>query len=175
LEGLEGFGAGFGGEERSVVRFRAAYCRCCLLRQGPIRCGLGIWCAPGWMAFRRIGEAIGAARHSVWLTVAFYAEDFCFPGAGRLFDVLDDAVGRGLDVRVLFWRPDLESAPTAARLGGRVSTGRCCDGVDRGSVGAGTGHMENIAFSFIGRLAGATVWRWRVAGRMAGAGVYLDG
>lgn len=61
-------------------------------------------------AFRRIAEAIAAARHSVWLTVAFYAPDFQFPdGGGTLFDVLDRAVARGLDVRVLFWRPNLQS------------------------------------------------------------------
>lgn len=65
----------------------------------------------GIPAFRRIFEAIEAARHSVWLTVAFYAPDFCFPdGAGSLFDVLDRAVARGLDVRALFWRPDPQSS-----------------------------------------------------------------
>jgi cardiolipin synthase A/B len=65
----------------------------------------------GVPAFRRIGDAIGGARHSVWLTVAFFAPDFCFPeGRGSLFDVLDRAVERGLDVRVLFWRPNPESS-----------------------------------------------------------------
>ena len=47
-------------------------------------------------AFRRIAEAIGEARHSLWLTVAFYAPDFRFPDGRGLFDVLDDAVARGL-------------------------------------------------------------------------------
>jgi cardiolipin synthase len=61
-------------------------------------------------AFRRIAAAITSARHSVWLTVAFYAPDFHMPdGGGALFDVLDEAVGRGLDVRVIFWRPNQES------------------------------------------------------------------
>jgi phosphatidylserine/phosphatidylglycerophosphate/cardiolipin synthase-like enzyme len=61
-------------------------------------------------AFRRIGEAIEAARHSVWLTVAFFAQDFEMPdGGGAVFDVLDRAVARGLDVRVIFWRPNPES------------------------------------------------------------------
>jgi cardiolipin synthase len=65
----------------------------------------------GVPAFRRIGEAIEAARHSIWLTVAFYAPDFQFPdGRGGLFDVLDRAVARGLDVRALFWRPNPESS-----------------------------------------------------------------
>jgi cardiolipin synthase A/B len=64
----------------------------------------------GEPAFRRIGEAIEAARHSVWLTVAFFAPDFQMPdGRGSLFDVLDRAAARGLDVRVIFWRSNLES------------------------------------------------------------------
>ena len=64
----------------------------------------------GVPAFRRIVEAIDGARHSLWLTVAFYADDFRMPdGRGSLFDVLDQAVARGLDVRVIFWRPNPES------------------------------------------------------------------
>lgn len=64
----------------------------------------------GVPAYRRIAEAVRAARHSVWLTVTFFAPDFQMPdGRGSLFDVLDDAVGRGLDVRVIFWRPNQES------------------------------------------------------------------
>lgn len=63
----------------------------------------------GRPAFQRIGEAIDSARHSVWLTVTFYAADFRMPGGrGSLFDVLDRAVARGLDVRVIFWRPNSE-------------------------------------------------------------------
>jgi phosphatidylserine/phosphatidylglycerophosphate/cardiolipin synthase-like enzyme len=65
----------------------------------------------GVPAFRRIGEAIDVARHSIWLTVTFFSPDFSFPdGRGGLFDVLDRAVGRGLDVRVIFWRPNPESS-----------------------------------------------------------------
>jgi cardiolipin synthase len=64
----------------------------------------------GVPTFRRIAEAIKAARHGIWLTVTFYASDFLFPDEeGSLFDVLDRAVARGLDVRVLFWRPNPES------------------------------------------------------------------
>jgi cardiolipin synthase len=62
----------------------------------------------GVPTFRRIAEVIEAAQHSVWLTVAFFADDFRMPG-GSLFDVLDRAVARGLDVRVIFWRPNPES------------------------------------------------------------------
>jgi phosphatidylserine/phosphatidylglycerophosphate/cardiolipin synthase-like enzyme len=59
----------------------------------------------------RIGEAIDVAQSSVWLTVAFFAPDFRMPdGRGSLFDVLDRAVARGLDVRVIFWRPNRESS-----------------------------------------------------------------
>jgi phosphatidylserine/phosphatidylglycerophosphate/cardiolipin synthase-like enzyme len=64
----------------------------------------------GVPAFRRIGEAIDQAQQSVWLTVAFYAPDFLMPDSrGALFDVLDRAAARGLDVRVIFWRPNPES------------------------------------------------------------------
>jgi len=62
-------------------------------------------------AFRRICEAVTGAQQSVWLTVAFYAPDFQMPdGGGALFDVLDRAVERGLDVRVIFWRANPESS-----------------------------------------------------------------
>jgi cardiolipin synthase A/B len=65
----------------------------------------------GIPAFRRIAEALTGARHSIWLTVAFYAPDFCFPDDnGTLFDMLDRAVARGVDVRALFWRPNPQSS-----------------------------------------------------------------
>lgn len=58
---------------------------------------------------RRLGEAVEAAQHSVWLTVAFCSDDFQFPdGRGFLFDVLDRAAARGIDVRLLAWRPNPE-------------------------------------------------------------------
>ncbi len=65
----------------------------------------------GTAAFQRIGEAVDAARHSVWLTVAFYDEALRFPeGRGALFDLLDRAAARGVEVRALFWRSNPESA-----------------------------------------------------------------
>jgi cardiolipin synthase A/B len=65
----------------------------------------------GVPTFRRIAEAVGTARHSIWLTVAFFAPDFLMPdGGGSVFDMLDRAVERGLDVRVIFWRPNAESS-----------------------------------------------------------------
>jgi cardiolipin synthase A/B len=70
---------------------------------------------------RRIGDAIEEARLSVWLTVAFYSDDFLFPdGRGPLFDVLDRAVARGLDVRLLIWRPNPETRPSHRMFGGSV-------------------------------------------------------
>jgi cardiolipin synthase A/B len=65
----------------------------------------------GEPAFRRICAAIEAARHSVWVTIAFLWPDFTMPDAhGSLFDVLDRAVERGLDVRAIFWRHNEESS-----------------------------------------------------------------
>ncbi|MFI4935116.1 MAG: phosphatidylserine/phosphatidylglycerophosphate/cardiolipin synthase family protein [Caulobacterales bacterium] len=64
----------------------------------------------GEPAFRRICAAIEAAGHSVWATIAFITPDFTMPDdQGELFDVLDRAVARGLDVRVVFWRPNPET------------------------------------------------------------------
>jgi cardiolipin synthase len=64
----------------------------------------------GQPAFRRIREAIESARHSVWVTVAFIRPGFRMPdGRGTFFDVLDRAFERGLDVRVIFWRPNPEA------------------------------------------------------------------
>jgi cardiolipin synthase A/B len=59
----------------------------------------------GEAAFTRICEAVEAAHKSVWITVAFLHPPFLMPGGrGSFFDVLDRAVSRGLDVRVIFWR-----------------------------------------------------------------------
>jgi phosphatidylserine/phosphatidylglycerophosphate/cardiolipin synthase-like enzyme len=89
---------------------------------GPIRDGLHVPAAAGGSyplragnrvrplvdgepAFRRICEAVEAARHSVFVTVAYCERDVPMPdGRGSFFDVLDRAAARGLDVRALFWR-----------------------------------------------------------------------
>jgi cardiolipin synthase A/B len=64
----------------------------------------------GEPAFRRICEAIEAARQSVWATVAFMWADFEMPDRrGSALDVLSRAAARGLDVRAIFWRPDPET------------------------------------------------------------------
>ncbi len=58
----------------------------------------------GEPAFRRICEAIEAAESRVWATIAFIDRDCPMPGGrGSIFDVLDRAAARGVDVRVLFW------------------------------------------------------------------------
>ena len=62
----------------------------------------------GGPAYRRICRAVEAACRSVWVTVAFIDRDTLLPGGdGSLFDVLDRAAARGLDVRALFWREPL--------------------------------------------------------------------
>ncbi len=59
----------------------------------------------GEPAFRRICEAVEAARESVWLTVAYVDRDVAMPdGRGLLFEVLERAARRRIDVRALFWR-----------------------------------------------------------------------
>lgn len=64
----------------------------------------------GEPAFRRIYEAIEAARHSVWVTVTFMWASFRMPDdRGSALDVLNCAAKRGLDVRLVFWRPDFET------------------------------------------------------------------
>lgn len=100
----------------------------------PIRAGNRVVpLVDGEPAFRRICEAVEAATERVWATIAFHHPTFQMPdGRGSLFDVLDAAVDRGLDVRVIFWRhrqlveisPDVHFAGTdsdRAMLAGRGS------------------------------------------------------
>jgi cardiolipin synthase len=64
----------------------------------------------GEPAFRRVCEAIEAARWSVWAIVTFMWAEFRMPdGRGSALDVLNRAAARGLDVRLIFWRPDPET------------------------------------------------------------------
>jgi phosphatidylserine/phosphatidylglycerophosphate/cardiolipin synthase-like enzyme len=78
----------------------------------PTRSGNHIWpWIDGEPAFRRICEAIEAAQQSVWATVTFMWPSFQMPdGRGTALDVLERAARRGIDVRVIFWRPDDETA-----------------------------------------------------------------
>jgi len=60
----------------------------------------------GGPTFRRICDAIAAAAHSVFVAITFATPDYPMPdGRGTLMDVLDRAASRGIDVRVLIWRP----------------------------------------------------------------------
>jgi len=65
----------------------------------------------GEAAFRRVCDAIDQAQSRVWVAVTFLWAGFQMPdGRGSFFDVLTRARQRGLDVRVLFWRPDEATA-----------------------------------------------------------------
>ncbi|MFI5029425.1 MAG: phosphatidylserine/phosphatidylglycerophosphate/cardiolipin synthase family protein [Reyranellales bacterium] len=77
----------------------------------------------GREAFARIAEAVDAARERVWLTVAFYGDDFRLPDGRGLFELLESAAARGVDVRALFWRPNPDSINY-----GRVFDGPLADG-----------------------------------------------
>lgn len=60
--------------------------------------------------FTRLGEAAEDARASIWITIAFLSRDFTLPGRGSVFDLLDRATRRGVDVRLLVWRPNPQAA-----------------------------------------------------------------
>lgn len=69
--------------------------------------------------FSRLCDAVDSARHSVWITVAFWDRKFLFPeGRGSLLDVLSRAVARGVDVRLLIWRPNKEATHHPIMFGG---------------------------------------------------------
>jgi cardiolipin synthase A/B len=64
----------------------------------------------GEPAFRRICENIETARHRVWATITFMWPNVQMPdGRGSALDVLERAARRGVDVRVIFWRPDAQT------------------------------------------------------------------
>ena len=93
----------------------------------------------GATAFRRIGEAVDNARHSVWLTVAFYDDDLPVSRRARaLFDLLDRAAARGVDVRALFWRHNPESSAYGRTFWGTGRSARCCARGARACASAGT-------------------------------------
>lgn len=65
----------------------------------------------GEPAFRRICQAIEAAQQSVWATITFLWPSFQMPdGRGSPLDVFESTARRGIDVRLLFWRPDDKTA-----------------------------------------------------------------
>ncbi|MFS0688792.1 phosphatidylserine/phosphatidylglycerophosphate/cardiolipin synthase family protein [Sporosarcina sp. 179-K 8C2 HS] len=64
----------------------------------------------GEPAFRRVCEAIEQAEHSIWATITFMWASCQMPdGRGTPLDVLNRAAARGIDVRIIFWRPDTET------------------------------------------------------------------
>lgn len=64
----------------------------------------------GKPAFRRVCEAIETAQYSVWATVTFMWATCQLPDErGSPLDFLNRAARRGLDVRIIFWRPDLKT------------------------------------------------------------------
>lgn len=87
----------------------------------------------GEPAFRRICEAVEAARERVWVTVAFLQREVQMPdGRGSFFDVLDRAQQRGIDVRVIFWRsPEQEEEQPGVHFSGTGEERRWLD--ERGS------------------------------------------
>ncbi len=78
----------------------------------PIRAGNTVQLLiDGEPAFLRVCQAIETAQHRVWATITFMWADFRMPdGRGTAFEVLDRAAKRGVDVRLLFWRPDEATA-----------------------------------------------------------------
>lgn len=78
----------------------------------PTRSGnlVRVW-LDGEPTFRRICEAIETAQQSVWATITFMWSSFRMPdGRGAALDVLERAARRGIDVRLIFWRPDDQTA-----------------------------------------------------------------
>jgi phosphatidylserine/phosphatidylglycerophosphate/cardiolipin synthase-like enzyme len=62
----------------------------------------------GKAAFRRLCEAIEEARESVWATITFMWPSFRMPDGRTALDVLNSAAARGIDVRIIFYRPNEE-------------------------------------------------------------------
>ena len=63
----------------------------------------------GIPAFSRICEAIETAQHSIRATITFMWPSFAMPGdRGTALNVFEKAAQRGIDVRLIFWRPEVE-------------------------------------------------------------------
>ena len=92
--------------EASAIRIEPARIRSAPGASYPLRPGNFVRpLVDGEPAFRRIGEAVAAARRRVWVTIAYVDREARLPdGHGTVFDLLERAAERGLDVRVLFWR-----------------------------------------------------------------------
>jgi cardiolipin synthase A/B len=65
----------------------------------------------GEPAFERLCQAIEAAQDSVYATITFMWAAFLMPqNRGTALEVLSRAAARGVDVRLIFWRPDDSTA-----------------------------------------------------------------
>ena len=54
--------------------------------------------------YTRLAAAFRAARRRIWAIVSFIEPEFRFPDGTAWWDLLDECVARGVEVRVLFWR-----------------------------------------------------------------------
>ena len=87
----------------------ASQCTCLLQPSAPIRREREIWCVLWSTASRPFGASVRRSRQRAGTRLGAPSpscgRDVQMPdGRGSLFDVLDRAAARGLDVRVLFWR-----------------------------------------------------------------------
>jgi cardiolipin synthase len=108
----------------------------------------------GAEAFARIAEAVDAARQRVWLTVAFYADDFRFPDERGLFDLLEAAAARGVDVRAVFWKPNAESANYGRTFAGPLADGSCVRARWDRAIGPYCQHQKSWVVDDIGFVGG---------------------
>ncbi|MVN89064.1 hypothetical protein GO986_20190 [Deinococcus sp. HMF7620] len=65
----------------------------------------------GEAAFERLCQTVEGATHCVWAAITFMWPAFEFPqGRGHPLAFLHRAAERGVEIRLLFWRPDEETA-----------------------------------------------------------------
>ena len=109
----------------------------------PVRAGNAVCpLVDGVPAFRRIGEAIDEAQHSVWLTVAYYAPDFRMPDERGCCSMC--SIGRLLGGS-MFGSSSGDQIPHTSPVAGRflalLLTAIYSGPEDRRSVFAGIAHM----------------------------------
>ncbi len=117
----------------------------------------------GIPAFRRIAEVIEAAQHSVWLTVAFFADDFRMPGV--LYSTYSTEPSHAASTFVSSSGDPIPRASVSAELfRGLRPTATCSRRADRVSASAG---IERMHIIYIIRKAGwsmrASQRKWRLS------------
>jgi cardiolipin synthase A/B len=77
----------------------------------PVRANnsVGFW-VDGQAAFTRLCEAIETAQDSIYATITFMWAAFRMPNGETALELLSRAAARGVDVRLIFWRPDQSTA-----------------------------------------------------------------